>query len=114
VILVFTILSFPFAGGGRPPSQVLGEGARPAAPPPSCASDLVLAFSNCGLPFLCFQYKEFRSDFDNFDFNGNLNEILNISGTIDSTKKREGHILEMSGIGECMVYVSRIIYVKVG
>jgi len=41
VILIFAILSFfSFCRGGRaPPSQVLGEGARPAAPPPSCASE---------------------------------------------------------------------------
>ena len=34
-------LSFHSAGGeARPPSQVLGKGARPAAPPPSCAHRL--------------------------------------------------------------------------
>ena len=39
VILIFAILSFfSFCRGGAPPSQVLREGARPAAPP-SCASD---------------------------------------------------------------------------
>ena len=41
VILIFAILSFfSFCRGGRaPPSQVLGEGARPA--PPSCASGVI-------------------------------------------------------------------------
>ena len=34
---------FILQGVGRPPSQVLGEGARLAAPPPSCFSAL-LAF----------------------------------------------------------------------
>ena len=63
---------------------------------------IFLAFSKCGLPFLCFQYcpsnEEFRSDFDNFCFI-EQNWSLNISGNIESTEKAD-HILEMPGLGE--------------
>ena len=37
-----------------------------------------------------------------------MNEILNISDTIDSIKKAD-HILELQGLGECLIIVSRIM-----
>jgi len=37
VILVFTILSFPFAGGGAPPLSGPRRGRAPGRPPPPVA-----------------------------------------------------------------------------
>ena len=78
---------------------------------------LALAFPKSGLRFLCFQYylryKEFGSDF-NFDKwkqnCRNLNEILYMSGNIESTKKAD-HILEMGGQGKfCDYYLLEIYF----
>ena len=42
-----------------------------------------------------------------------MNEILNIFGNIDSMKKAD-HILEIPEIGDCLIFVSRIIACNLG
>ena len=78
---------------------------------------IALAFPKNGLRFLCFQYyrryKEFGSDLNFVKQKQNcrnLNEILYMSGNIESTKNAD-HILEMAGPGE---FYFRNLLLKLG